>query len=462
MLLFASVFDETMVEADSGLRLTDDFREYPYQAYDVRRRGPAERRAFCDRIIQQLHAEDGRYASARRIFEAEAFHLILFSLSGEVDPDLLWRVVREPVARVGELGLHYPAVRRYSSLLRRTTSMIASKRDRYDAAYKGIIDAHQAIAQAPDDAHLSKEEAAQQIWLQECGQLVRLLETNMIESDIAARRRALAHGEPPVNEQDADLLTTMARLARYGVYAGYQACRLLEAIESSRDALPHRPDGGDRMLAAAGWRLTARIMYMRAVLVQATIDLARKQGDDRWRDDGAWRVIVARVFEECLTADAPIEEPRLLDLNRVALHYSFLAGGAHPLARTSIFPDASRIARAPHLFDTSHTTLDRYACSQALAEAKQDANILDNFGFSTFYRLFDDRGGEGARGYTAWLKQHRDLHTAQLNRRIDDDVLDQIIVRSSRQSTRGALRTVTAMAARAPHYHGAAAVRRHP
>ncbi|WP_280487736.1 hypothetical protein [Nocardia farcinica] len=441
-------YRESVAELLSPFRTSGHFRDLPHQAYEARAASKVRRVGLAHTIASRLLRDEVGHAQSR-LYEAEALHIVSVPLSSEISPAELIALLIPCTARLKELRRQNPELGRYCGLIERTVSMAASKLDRYTAAFDRINRAHLALSDAPQDRQaMTREEALQQLYLQECGQLVRNVEAALIEQDPILRAQLRA-GQPPTKtlRQGSDL-RTLRIVARAGAEAGARACRLLDTI-AAEAGLPSHPNPEERRLATASWYLTANIMYIRSLLLAATVELSAGNAYSQYlRDvpDLYARIIEVPPAQHLGSSAAPLKS-HVLDLTRIALHWSFLNQGSHPYLPKGL-SFGIRPGVPPHLIHAVDGHLDAAACSAFLGEHSHDAGILDILAHVETYRLFNDRGGTGAHGYFRWLENKRPRHASAT----DDVQADHDTSRKTQRPTYGLLARSARMILRSGRY----------
>ncbi|OUS97283.1 hypothetical protein CA951_02750 [Rhodococcus sp. NCIMB 12038] len=350
--------------------------------------------------------------------------------------------------RIKNFRRENPELGRYCGLIERTVSMAASKLDRYTGAFSYINRAHAALRDAPQDRQaLTKEEALQQLYLQECGQLARNVEAALVEQDVE-RRILLRAGTPPTRSlQQGSDLQSIRIVARASAEAGTRACRLLDKI-AAEAGLPVLPDPEERRLATSSWFLTSNIMFVRALLLAATVELSAGMVDSDYLRSvpDLYARIVERPYPSQPGSSASPSRNHLLDLTRIALHWSFLNQGTHPYIKRSITLGLRKGIPA-HLTDSVAGVLDAAACSQYLTQYGHDAGILDNLAHAETYLLFTNHGGTGPHSYQRWLADSRARHVVD-----DDQTAAEEFVRRTEQPTYGLMSRSARMVVRSNRY----------
>lgn len=401
-------YRESVAELVSPFRTSGNYRDLPHQAYDARAASKARRVGLAHALASRL-LNDNASDSQARLFEAEALHIVSIPLSSEIPPAELTAMLLPCSVRLEQLRHTDPQLGRYSGLIERTVSMAASKLDLYTYAFDRINRAHHALHDAPQDREsMTREEVLQQLYLQECGQLARNVEAALIEQDPVLREQLRA-GQPPAKSLwSVSNPRALRVVARAGAESGYRACRLLDSI-AAEAGLPSVPNAEERRLATSGWFLTSNIMYLRALLLAATVELGARHTDTTYLRDvpGLYtRIVEAPLASAHLGTSTTPAKSHLLDLTRIALHWSFLNNGAHPYVPSGL-ARGLRPGIPNHLIKSVDGRLDTTACSQFLAQHSHDAGILDILAHIETYSLFGERGGGGSHSYYQWLDNTR-------------------------------------------------------
>jgi transposase-like protein len=377
-------------------------RHYPTEAMRARAGTVAQRRQLAVEMSWLL--QNGTRFRQDRLPQAEALHLVAFTLSGELPASELIAILAPAVIAMRSYVVDDPELLSYCGLITRTISMASSKLDRYDRAFDAIVMAleYAYSSQTIDDFTVLRGlEAKQQVYLQESGQYARNVEAALIEQD-PGRRTVLLEGIPPQRWLGTRRLHAMRQLAFASAECGRRAVGLMNVIAHER-GLPAVPDLQNRQLSTQGWFATAAIMFMRAILLHATLELCENP-----RAAGRWVDRVPTLFEEVLKPGPALLEWHQMGLVQVALHYSFLRWGQHPdpigvwngrqrLRRKDI-PDCLRPTRSGQL--------DVKACSTTLIKTGWNANFLDNVGYYEPYQVLVEHGGGGQLGFADWVVHH--------------------------------------------------------
>ncbi|MBT9299004.1 hypothetical protein KKP62_28950 [Rhodococcus sp. GOMB7] len=422
-------YRESVAETIIPQRTSGYYRDLTHQAYEARG-GSKVRRVGLAHLLATRILSDGHDHGQSRIFEAEALHIVSVPLASEIPPAELSALLVPCAVRLNELRRQNPELGRYCGLIERTVSMSASKLDRYTGAFAYINRAHIAMHDAPHNSrNLTKEEALQQLYLQECGQLARNVEAALVEQD-AERRALLRAGNPPTRSLRAGAdLRAIRIVARASAEAGARACRLLDKI-ATEVGLPAVPDPEERRLATASWFLTSNIMYMRSLLLAATVEQSAGSFHSTYLQNVP--DLFARVVEVPVSshmgANAAPSKSHLLDLTRIALHWSFLNHGAHPYIQRPLSLGIRR-GVPPHLIAGVDGNLDAAVCSAYLTSHGHDAGILDILAHSETYLLFTHQGGIGAQSFQQWLIDRR------ANRIVAQDDPDTDEIRKTQRPT---------------------------
>ena len=431
-----------------------DYQDLPAMAYQARQQTKEQRERLARRLANTIVIKEG-VASQATVFEAEALHIVSTTLAGELPPRDLIELLRIPIVQLRDRRRDAPELGYYCGLLVRTVSMAASKLDNYTGAFHHTNRAHRAYSHAPGgtrNRRAVRDEAMQQVYLQECGQLIRSVEAGLVESDPDARARQLM-GEPPETRLNpVEELKPMRILARAGAEAGRRACEILDRIQLGRK-LDTKPDPDQRTLAVASWVLTADIMYMRALLMASLIELCVPSRDrdlmPPFLDE------VARMYSRITEVSAAdlqhttLTVPHQMDLTRNVLLWSFLTNTRHPYVKS---PDSLTRVRdqLPRYFvESSSGWLDTAACSQALAAKNHNAGILDNLGRSDPYLRLVELSGPQAASYASWLAGR---YTYRKSRISDDPDLEVLDVRAANAMTRKRLKYAANMVRNSGRY----------
>ncbi|MEN4476198.1 hypothetical protein [Mycolicibacterium cosmeticum] len=431
-----------------------DYQDLPAMAYQARQQPRDNREKFARRLANTIVVKDG-VSSQATVFGAEALHIVSTTLAGELPPRDLIELLRAPIMELRDRRRDAPELGYYCGLLVRTVSMAASKLDNYTGAFHHTNQAHRAYRLTHGSSKTRRavrDEAQQQVYLQECGQLIRNVEAGLVESDPAARARQL-DGEPPDTCLDAELeLAPMLIIARAGAEAGRRACSILDRIKLER-ALDTKPDPERRTLAVRSWVLTADIMYMRALLLASLIELCVPQRDRN--DPPPYLDEVARMYSRItevslLETDHPtLTIPHQMDLTRNVLLWSFLTNTRHPYVKSRDSLVRVRDKLPKYFVEADRGRLDTAACSAALAARNHNAGILDNLGRSEPYRRLIDLSGPRAASYGSWLAERHKYRRSRIESDPDLEVLD---VRAANATTRARLRHAARMVIRSGRY----------
>lgn len=380
------------------LRLESDSRDLIQQAYNYRREGDVDDRLS---MAQQLADKLARDDSASW-HVAMSLHLLAFTLSGQIRPRRLIALLDPPITTLSKRAVHEREMIRFAALLVRTVSMAANKADDYVNAFHSINQAHRLVGLAgklggPRD-RLTME-ALQQVCLQESGQLARNAEVGLLELDRTRRLQLHSdHGDQPARRLNPGLLSRIRLLARASVMASATASRIMADLRSDQERVPPADASAeDEHLAVANWSVTANIMFMRALLLLATVDFAAGKGGDGERKV---EMIPGLYWQTVTTKNATFQTSHSMDLTRVALHYSFLADGQTPYRQVK----GTKLAKAVPDYLTNPREIDITRCSDELISAGHDAGILDNIAYKSVHRVLQRHS---PRHYERWLQSHR-------------------------------------------------------
>lgn len=346
-----------------------------------------------------------------------SLHLLAVTLSGQIAPMRTIALLAAPidtlVNRVVSEGDREMV--RFAALLVRTVSMAASKADNYVLAFAQINRAHELIRAAyardehPDRLTL---EALQQVCLQESGQLARNAEVGLLELNQATRAE-LQRGELPARGLKPEILRRIRVLALASVNAAGTASRITAQLHTPGRELPAIAAGESESLAVANWVVTANIMFMRAILLLATVESA---AGGNCGDRLDW--VPPLYLQTVTTKGATFQKSHCMDLARVALHYSCMANGATPYRVCKLA--GVRLANGvPGYLTDGKPLLDMARCSQELIAGGHDAGILDNIAFSQVHRVLQKRSSQR---YEGWLQGHREARQTLIDRTGDLDV----------------------------------------
>jgi hypothetical protein len=430
-----------------------DYQDLPARAYQARQQTREHRERFARRLANTIVIKEG-VSSQATVFEAEALHIVSTTLAGELPPRDLIELLRVPVVQLRDRRSDAPELGYYCGLLVRTLSMAASKLDNYTGAFHQTNRAHRAYGNTDGTGPSAgvRNEARQQVYLQECGQLIRNVEAGLVESDPDARARQLT-GEPPETALNPEFeLMPMRIIARAGAEAGRRACGILDDIRLAR-ALDPTPDPEQRTLAVSSWVLTADIMYMRALLLASLLEMCVPHGD---RDTHPpYLDEVARMYQRITEVSlVDLKHPKLsvphqMDLTRNVLLWSFLTNSRHPYVENRHQLTRVRDGLPRYFVEPVDGRLDTAACSQALAENNHNAGILDNLGRSDPYRRLIDLSGPQAASYGSWLAGRHAYRRSRIDNDPDLEVLD---VRAANASIRRRLTHAAHMVRRSGRY----------
>lgn len=265
----------------------------------------------------------------------------------------------------------------YAALLLRAITIVHSKHHRYAQAEQwlgtawGVLRPKLAIEVA-GAGFVKNREAAQQVALQASGMYMRMLEFRL--ADPAHRRATASQADAAWRE--------LRLLARLGLGAAGFALNELTAI----DDVFGLPERNSRTRASSkAWSVNTRCMYMRALLLQATLEAvqADRHGAGeahRRRERGRVRVFVdavPRLYAEATSW--PLTPAFINELTRIALHYAFLSGlgflrpGAGPTPLPRHLTTAA-VLRLPN--GTAEPRFDVGAATAHLLDQGHDAGIL--------------------------------------------------------------------------------------
>jgi hypothetical protein len=102
----SAAYRRSATDIDYSLAMPDNFRYLPHSAYEVRSMGLPQMLGFARRVKQMILADVSRYEADQRIHQAEALHLIAFTLSNELkDAGELLSLLEEPVGKLEWLAL---------------------------------------------------------------------------------------------------------------------------------------------------------------------------------------------------------------------------------------------------------------------------------------------------------------------------------------------------------------------
>lgn len=389
---------------DYDVKISGDFYDLPYQAYDARAIGPGYRLAFAHKLVAKLTRmstlDDGW------VHRAEALHVVSVPMMTDLSPPEFFNLFAPAIAALLDQRANHPELLRYCALLLRSVSISASKLDRYTVAFGYMNRAHAHLAAAVEDFEtMTVAEARQQTYLQECGQLSRNVEATLIEQDEQILKRNL-QGALPMRQLDPfDELEPLRVTARASAEAGRRGTYLIDAIKS-RSGLPTEPDPEGRRLATNSWFLTAKIMYMRSLLMAGLVEMCA--GADPVRYFAPVPDLWAQVIEAdpLRRADEPSLSPaHQMDMTRNGLIWAFLHNGDHPYRPNRLAILKKDVPK--HLHIPKGGRLDTIASATALEARNHNAGILDNLAHVDTYRLLADRSGGAPDGFHAWTERRR-------------------------------------------------------
>lgn len=449
------LFRQSAYVSQYPLIALSDYQDLPAIAYQARQQAREKRERFARRLANTIVLKDG-VSSQATVFEAEALHIVSTTLAGELPPRDLIELLRMPVAQLRDRRRDAPELGHYCGLLVRTVSMAASKLDNYTEAFHHTNRAHRAYSLA--EGWVSKtrrsirDEAMQQVYLQECGQLIRSVEAGLVESDREARARQLG-GEPPETALDIELeLKPMRIIARAGAEAGRQACVILDKIKRER-TLEMKPDPEQRKLAVSSWVLTADIMYMRALLLASLVELCVPNRDPDV--EPPFLDEVARMYSRITEVSlAERNHPTLsvahrMDLTRNVLLWSFMTNTRHPYVKSHDKLTRVRDKLPAYFVEPRGGRLDTDACSKALADHNHNAGILDNLGRSNPYWRLVSLSGPQRSSYGSWLAGRHEYRKSRIDADPDLEVLD---VRAANATTRKRIKRTANMVMRSGRF----------
>lgn len=408
----------------------DDHQDLPHLAYETRTQTKEKREAFALRVVSSILFDTA--SSQERACQAQALHIVATTLASDLPPAQLIDLLKPAIAQLSDHIRDAPDVACFHALLVRTISMASSKLDRYTGAFYQMHLAQTALNNnhPAGQSRQLRLEARQQLYLQECGQLIRHVEAGLVESNPAKRKLHLL-GHPPTSTIHKRLeLGPMRVLARAGAEAGRRSCVLLERLQRQRD-LAATPDPDEGTLATTSWLTTARIMHLRAVLLSTLVEmLCGVEHPDRLNDVP---VLYANIVE---TDGSKAELPSLtvtnrMDLTRNVLLWSFLGDTSIPYRRPTRGLRTLRRDVPNYLVEPVDGRLNTVACSDALAAEGHNAGILDNLGRREPFTLLGERSGSApSNNYSSWL----DLRRGRQRARMTIDPMAAPEVRTSQQA----------------------------
>lgn len=373
---------------DIGMLRSRDALDLPHHALTMRKRPADQQLAFAEKIVKLLIVANQR-DELRAL--AEALHLIAIKLTEVLTPAAMSDLLRIPIQILSNASKQNPELWPYVGLLLRSESLAANKSDNYVRAFSLIDRAYSMISSSPRADQLTKYEAGQQNYLQESGQQARNVETALVEPEMTLRLRH-HEGATPQKHLDRDLpggIQSLQIVARAAELAGRRSWNLLRHIEFEYGALPSNPDPEERQLAGSAWKLTCGVMFARAALLGAFVEICAG-GTPTTYLETASRVYAA-VLEN---PTAPTANNRM-DLTRFALMWAFLNGGTNPYV-PSIAGGSPSSKMPSYLSMPLNGRLDIVACAAALDANGHDAGILDNFAHYEPFEVLRRQSGEGA------------------------------------------------------------------
>jgi len=211
----------------------------------------------------------------------------------------------------------------YAALLLRAITIVHSKHHRYAPAEQWLGAAWRVIRPTLDsevgEGFIKQREAAQQVALQASGMYMRMLEFRLADP---AHRRAMP------SQADATW-RELRLLARLGLgSAGFALNEL-----TKMGGVFGLPDRRSRARASSkAWVINTRCMYMRGLLLQATLEAVEADRHGTGKLHLQWEREHVRVFLDAVplvyaeATSQPLTPTYINELTRIALHYAFLSG----------------------------------------------------------------------------------------------------------------------------------------
>lgn len=400
------------VAHEIGVAVSSRYYELPHQAYEARALSREYRLGFAGSVVDQIMTSDRLQQGS--IHRAEALHLVSVPMVAESAPRDLVQLLIPPTEQLLDRLGDEPELHRYCALLFRTISLAASKLDNYTLAFHFMNRAQLYLRSGPqtNTSRATVAEVWQQIYLQECGQLARNVEAALLEQDPLRTARQLA-GDLPHGALTAHL-RPLRIAARAAAEAGRRGITYISAIKTEA-GLPPQPDPERRRLATSSWFLTSHIMYMRALLLAALMEISAGADPSPYLVPvpSLWSTIIERNPPHSEHADPSLTAAHRMDMTRNALLWAFLNAGDHPY-RPSVFgPARIREGVPDYLCKPVGRQTDTDACAAAIAAAGHDASILDNIAHHETYMILRNRSGSGHHSFEPWLhRRHQHLRAA--------------------------------------------------
>lgn len=306
----------------------------------------------------------------------------------------------------------------YAALLLRAITIVHSKHHRYEHAEQWLGTAWRVIrptlnTEVDSEGFIKKREAAQQVALQASGMYMRIMEFRL--ADPAHRRASGARAEAAWRE--------LRLLARLGLGAVGFALNELTMINDVFGLL----DQPSRTQASSNaWSVHTRCMYIRALLLQATLEAVEADRRGTGELHRQWERERMRVFLDAvplLYAEAthwPLTQNNINELTRAALHYAFLSGMSflQPSAGPTPLPRHLTAARMqPGPDGTAEPRFDVDGATQYLLDQGHDAGILASITHPEVHAALERRsrpfpatdGRGGNSPYRLWLETEEQI-----------------------------------------------------
>ena len=265
----------------------------------------------------------------------------------------------------------------YASLLLRAITIVHSKHHRYTHAEQWLGTAWRWVRpslnlEVGSAGFVKKREAAQQVALQASGMYMRMLEFRL--ADPAHRRATPSRADVTWRE--------LRLLAKLGLGSAGFALNELTKI----DEVFELPERRSRAQASSkAWLVNTRCMYMRGLLLQATLEAVEADrcgtGElyERWERERMQVFLNAVPLLYREATSRPLSQTYLNELTRIALHYAFLSGmkllppGAGP---TPLPPHLKAPKAWPGPNGRVEYRFDVHRATQDLLDQGHDAGIL--------------------------------------------------------------------------------------
>ncbi|MFB9659493.1 hypothetical protein ACFQS3_06945 [Glycomyces mayteni] len=261
----------------------------------------------------------------------------------------------------------------FTGALLRVQALLESKRHRYGAAKvwldasRGYLDRWSGAWTAAEADAVAFAEADQQVWLAAGGTELRLLEYHLSYPFLGAARLS------------PERLTPLVRQGRRALDAAAQGVGKLEHL-TREHGLP-AAKRHDRA-STAKWKIAAQIMFVRALLLQATVDAVcldvhratgTRTADREETERSVGLLLGAAKLEYAMLTENRLEPAHMPTLTQLAMHYAFLNGSR--LMRPGGNPANLRLMPA-FLTTARDGALDLKAATSFLVAKGWNAGIL--------------------------------------------------------------------------------------